>query len=52
LTSALWLAQEARGEEVRLQPWIEAGPRGMLDLADKYLPEALREPLAEIRATD
>lgn len=26
LTSALWLAQEAKGEEANLQPWIEAGP--------------------------
>lgn len=48
LTTALWLAQEARGEEARLQPWIEAGPWGILDLADKYLPEALGDTLAVI----
>ncbi len=48
LTSALWLAQEAKGDDARLQPWIEAGPWGILDLADKYLPPSLAQKLSSI----
>jgi len=48
LTSALWLAQEARGNDARLQPWIEAGPWGIIDLANKYLPVELRSELSAI----
>ena len=45
LTTALWLAQEAQGDEAKLRPWIEAGPPGVLVLARKYLPVELRERL-------
>lgn len=48
LTSALWFVQEARGDDVGLQPWVEAGPWGILDLADKYFPNELRDKLAGI----
>ncbi|MEN8374563.1 MAG: hypothetical protein ABFS34_03875 [Gemmatimonadota bacterium] len=41
LTVALWLAQEARGEDILLKRWIDAGPSGILTLAGKYLPEEL-----------
>lgn len=47
LTSALWLAQEAKGDDANLQPWITGGPWGILELADKYLPEELRKTLIE-----
>lgn len=50
LTSALWLAREARGNDINLQPWIESGPWGILELANKYLPEELRKRLSEIRS--
>lgn len=42
LTTALWLAQEARGDDRNLRIWVEAGPLGVLRLARKYLPEALQ----------
>ena len=42
LTVALWLAQEAKGDEHNLRPWVEAGPAGVLRLAQKYLPEDLK----------
>lgn len=45
LTVALWLAQEARGDDRRLRRWVEAGPRGVLTLARTYLPEDLRSGL-------
>ncbi|MEK7726800.1 MAG: hypothetical protein AAB354_00235, partial [candidate division KSB1 bacterium] len=51
LTTALWLAQEARGEERNLRKWVEAGPFGVLALAQKYLPEQLKAkmPKQELR---
>ncbi|MGH7493627.1 MAG: DUF5700 domain-containing putative Zn-dependent protease [bacterium] len=48
LTVALWLAQEASGDDLRLQKWVEAGPVGVLILAQKYLPEDLRKRMPTI----
>lgn len=45
LTVALWLAQEAKGDDRNLRKWVEAGPTGVLVLARKYLPENLKEQL-------
>lgn len=45
LTVALWLAQEVKGDESNLQEWVDAGPMGILLLANKYLPEELRRQL-------
>ncbi len=42
LTVALWLAQEAKGDDHHLQKWVEAGPSDVLTLAQKYLPEDLK----------
>jgi len=42
LTIALWFAQEAKGDDHNLRPWVEAGPAGVLRLAQKYLPEDLK----------
>lgn len=42
LTVALWLAQEAKGDDHNLQKWVEAGPAGVLRLAQKYLPVELK----------
>ena len=47
LTVALWLAQEAAGDNRNLQKWVEAGPVGVLTLADKYLPEELRAKISK-----
>ena len=48
LTVALWLAQEAKGDEHNLQKWVEAGLSGVLILAQKYLPENLKRELPKI----
>lgn len=48
LTVALWLAQESKGEDRNLQKWVEAGPTGVLVLADKYLPEHLKSGMPKI----
>lgn len=45
LTVALWLAQEAKGDDHNLQKWVEAGPAGVLDLARKYLPDDLKREM-------
>jgi hypothetical protein len=45
LTVALWLAQEAQGDDHNLQQWVEAGPSGVLILAQKYLPEDLKKEM-------
>ena len=42
LTVALFLSQEAKGDDRRLRKWVDAGPQGVLALARKYLPEDLR----------
>jgi hypothetical protein len=47
LTVALWLAQEAAGDDRNLQKWVEAGPTGVLSLAEKYLPEELRRKISK-----
>lgn len=49
LTCALWLAQEVKGNDSKFQPWIEAGPWGIIDLADKYLPTDLRARFLKIK---
>jgi len=48
LTTALWLAQEAAGDPVALQPWVEAGPAGILELARTHLPDSLGQDLSVI----
>ena len=48
LTCALWFAQEVKGNDAKLQQWVEAGPQGILILANKYLPEELRNKLSGI----
>lgn len=48
LTVALWLAQEAQGDDANLQKWVEAGPDGILTLSQKYLPEELKGAILNI----
>jgi len=48
LTVALWLAQEAKGDDRNLQKWIVAGPSGVLTLARQHLPENLKERISQI----
>ncbi|MCG3118071.1 MAG: hypothetical protein ALAOOOJD_00205 [bacterium] len=48
LTVALWLAQETQGDDHNLQPWVEAGPAGVLILAQKYLPEDLKGEMPKV----
>lgn len=43
LTVALWLARETRGDERNLRKWIRRGPRGVIRLARKYLPDELKK---------
>lgn len=45
LPVALWLSQEARDSDYALRQWVEAGPRGIIDLAAKYLPGDLAAKL-------
>jgi len=47
LTVALWLAQEAQGDDANLQKWVEAGPTGVLTLAQQYLPEDLKVEISQ-----
>ena len=37
VTVALWLADEARGDDRNLKPWVDAGPAGVLTLARRHL---------------
>lgn len=48
LTVALWLAREAKGDDHNLQKWVEAGPAGVLTLAQKYLPENLKREMPKV----
>jgi hypothetical protein len=48
LTVALGLAQEAKGGDHNLQKWVEAGPSGVLILAQKYLPEDLKGEMPKV----
>ena len=41
LPVALWLAQESRGDDRRLRPWVAAGSSGVLALARIHLPPEL-----------
>lgn len=45
LTVALWLALESRGDDRNLRSWVEAGPRGVIELAKRRLPGELRSKL-------
>jgi hypothetical protein len=38
LTSALWFAAEAKGDDKNLQKWVKKGPQVILELANRYLP--------------
>ena len=45
LTVALWLALESRGDDRNLRPWVEAGPHGVIELANRRLPDELKVKL-------
>lgn len=45
LTVALWLARFAKGDEYKLQRWVESGPEGILTLAEMNLPAELKQTL-------
>ena len=45
LPVALWLLDEARGDEAKLKPWVVAGPPGVLRLARKHLTPDLASAL-------
>ncbi len=45
LTVALWLTKEAKGNDHNLIKWVDLGPNGVLQLANKHLPEKLRVEL-------
>lgn len=49
LTVALWLAQETTWDNRLLKRWIDAGPDGVLDLAQRYLRKELRSQLPSRR---
>jgi hypothetical protein len=48
LTVALWLAQEAKGNDGNLQKWVETGPSGVLELARMYLPDEMKKGLPNV----
>lgn len=43
LCVALWLANEANGNDLNLVPWVQAGHKGVITLAKKYLPDELKK---------
>ena len=45
VTTALWLMKDTQCNNLKLKKWIEAGPAGVLLLAEKYLPNHLKEKL-------
>ncbi len=47
LTVALWLADETRDDERKLRKWVKLGPKGIVTLAMKHLPEKLAVELKE-----
>ena len=47
LTVALWLKKETGGNDKLLQKWVELGPRGILILARKHLPDNLYGKIRE-----
>ena len=47
LPVALWLTQEAKGDDRVLQEWVDAGPWGIVDLAAKHLPAELAAQLPQ-----
>lgn len=50
LPVALWLAQEAQGNDENLRTWVNLGTGGILILARKYLPEKLQKQIEGINA--
>jgi hypothetical protein len=52
LPVALWLAQESRGDDLRLRPWVAAGSTGVLSLARRHLPPELVARLPDAGVTD
>ncbi len=48
LPVALWLAQEAQGNDENLRTWVNLGTTGILKLARKYLPENLQKRIEGI----
>jgi hypothetical protein len=51
LTVALWLAQEAKGDDRKLARWIEKGPRGIIEMANRRLPKELKKKF-DLRVRD
>lgn len=47
LSVALWLAEEAAGDETALARFVNAGPTGVLELARRHLPPELATRLPE-----
>lgn len=45
LTVALWLTKESQGDDKKLIKWVNLGPNGVYQLADKYLPNDLKVKL-------
>jgi hypothetical protein len=45
VTTALWLMKDTECNNLKLKKWIKAGPAGVLLLAEKYLPNHLKEKL-------
>ncbi len=50
VTVALWLRLETKCNNQKLTKWIEAGPNGILLLAEKYLPKKEKEELFNNKA--
>ena len=52
LTAALWLEDEMEVSPEALRTFVETGPGGVWDLADRHLPDALRRVLKEALTAD
>lgn len=46
LTVALWLTKESQGDDKKLRKWVNLGPNGVYQLADKYLSNDLKSKLS------
>lgn len=51
LTCAIWLAKEAKGDDRRLQPWVERKAWGVLELAKRHLTKDLAQKLSHLDKT-
>jgi hypothetical protein len=49
VTTALWLMKDTQCNNLKLKKWIKAGPDGVLLLAEKYLPNHLKEKLYQAK---